>query len=387
MRRRRRAIAPWLFFFLGLLLLAAFAIVFLAFANRQGWLDDTWRAWIEWILAHGASLLPGEEWLRYLAWLAGIGGSALGAAFTLFASWHFAEINLPQRLKALKDAHSKDHLALRPQFLALARRERRGLGPVLPDIETSRITLLRKWLSGWSKREQARVLAASTTLLQGEAGALNAATLSSQNHQITAHLIRGYQHHSQGDDEKAFEEFQAAAGVREDDVISRDICAGWARKLNRPQRERELLTELHQAATRRGDDLYRAMALRRQAELLNMHQSEGSWVRARDHLNNARVLLEPLFGEREGRLELGRVLTLFCEVQCSRTVVGALGQRLARMELCLQREAMYQRPEEPNGETYGAERAAKVAQRVAELREDVVAGGDQNDRDEEGPHS
>lgn len=343
-------------------------------------LDDTWRAWIEWILAHGASLLPGEEWLRYLAWLAGIGGSALGAAFTLFASWHFAEINLPQRLKALKDAHTRDHLALRPQFLALARSGRRGLGPVLPDIETSRITLLRKWLSGWSKREQARVLAASATFLQKEAIALNVATLSSQNQQITAHLVRGYQHAFKGDDEKAFEEFEAAVVVRNDDIVSRDVAAGWARKMKNHLRELELLAEFRGAAAHRGDDLYVAMSLRREAELLNMRKSRADWIQARDHLNNARELLTAHAGTHEGRIELGRVLTLFCEVQCNRTVVGALGARLQSMRVYMADVKMHRRPEEPDSEEYGEERAIKVEQRVAELQRDVVAQGDGRDQ-------
>jgi hypothetical protein len=372
MRKRRRAIAPWLFFLLGLLLLAVFAIVALAFANRQEWLDNTWRGWIEWILAQGASYLPGEEWLRYLAWLAGIAGSALGAAFTLFASWHFAEINLPQRLKALKDSHTRDHLALRPQFLALARSQRRGLGPVLADIETSRITLLRKWLSGWSKREQARVLAASATLLEKEASALSSATQSSQNQQITAHLVRGYQHASQGDDEKAFEEFEAASAVKGDDLVSRDIAAGWARKLNKHKRELELLTELRQAATERGDDLHLAMALRREAELLNMREQETDWVKARDRLHNASKHLQPLIASPDGKLELGRVLILLCEVQCSRTAIGKLARSLREMRTCMAGIKMHSRPEEPNGEVYGEERAGLVRRRIAELRGDVV---------------
>lgn len=376
MRRRKRAIAPWLFLLLGLLLLFAFAVVFLAFANRQGWLNSTWQSWIEWILARGAELLPGEEWLRYLAWLGGIAGSALGAAFTLFASWHFAEINLPQRLKALKDAHTKDHLELRPQFLALARRERRGLGPVLSDIETSRMTLLRKWLSGWSKHEQARVLAASTTLLQKEAGALGVATQSSQHQQITAHLIRGYQHASQGDDDKAFEEFEAAVAVREDDLVCRDIAAGWARKLNKHKRELELLTELREAASESGNDLHLAMALRREAELLNMREQEADWVKARDRLYSASKHLQPLMASPDGKLELGRVLTLLCEVQCSRTAIGRLARSLMEMRTCMAGVKMHARVEEPSGEAYGEERAASVRQRIAELRGDVVVKDD-----------
>jgi hypothetical protein len=377
MQKRRRAIAPWLFSVIGFALLVACAVTALVFAGRQGWLSDEWHSRIEALLRQAQLYLPGEDWLRYLAWLAGIAGSAIGAAFTLLASWHFAEMNLPRRLKELMDSHSRDHLAEQPGLLILARN---GLGPVVADIETSRMTLLRKWLSIWNPKEQARILAASTTRFQAEASALSAAAQASQYRQITAYLIRGYQHASQGDDDRAFEEFEAATTVRVDDIVSRDIAAGWARKLNKPTREKQLLEELQQAASTRGSEIDVARALRREAELLDKRKTESAWVEARNLLSEAALMLEPLAGQVEGRLELGRVLTLFCEVQCSRTVVGQLGGRLSRLRGCMAGVAMRTRPEEPNGEAYGEQRANTVAQRVAELRGDVISQGDSNDQ-------
>ena len=376
MRRHRRAVAPWLFLLFGLALLSAFTVAILAFAGNQGWLNAELHRQVQSILALARSLIPSEEWIRYLAWLAGIAGSAIGAAFTLLASWHFAEMNLPQRLKDLKDAHAREHLSLQPALLALARN---GLGPVAADIETSRITLLRKWLSGWSAKERARVLAASTKLLERESLALFAATQASQHQQITAHLIRGYQHASQGDDDNAFEEFAAATQVRADDIVSRDIAAGWARKTNNQKRELELLKELQQAAMRLGSDIDHARALRREAELLEKGQSETDWFQARQRLDIARNLLAPLAGGQEAKLELGRVLTLFCEIQCNRKRPGHLdgpNRPLTRMKSCLAGVAMHGRPEEPSGEEYGEERAAQVEQRVAELRGDKDAQSD-----------
>jgi len=250
---------------------------------------------------------------------------------------------------------------------------------VVADIETSRLTLLRKWTSGWSKREQARVLAASSKLLHREAEALNSATEASQHQQITAHLIRGYQYASQDDDDKAFEEFEAATKVTADDIVSRDIAAGWARKLKRQRRELELLDELQRAASGRGEDLHIARALRRESELLEMRKLESDWVQARNRLNDARELLRPLVGEPEGKLELGRVLTLLCEVQCSRTVVGKRAGSLAGMRNCMTGVRMHSRAEEPEGEKYGEDRAVRVEQRAAELRGDAVAQGDNSD--------
>jgi len=376
MRGRRRSIVSWLFLLLGLLLLLAFVVAVLAFAGRQGGLSPEWHARVEWFLDQARSYAPSEEWIRYLAWLAGIAGSAIGAAFTLLASWHFAEMNLPQRLKDLKDSHAREHLSLQPGLLALARS---GLGPVVADIEASRMTLLRKWLSGWSKKERARVLAASAKLLEREASALSAAAQASQHQQITAHLIRGYQHASQGDDDKAFEEFEAATKVGTDDIVSRDIAAGWART-KRQGRERELLEALQQAASSRGADLDLARALRRQAELFDKLKNLSDWVKARDLLKEAARILEPLIGDEKARLELGRVLTLFCEVQCSRTVVLQLGRPLARMRGYMAGVAMHARPEERGGEEYGEQRALRAEQRVAELRGDVVAEGDTGDQ-------
>jgi hypothetical protein len=377
MRTRKRAILPWVFSCVGFALLVACTITALAFAARQGWLTDEWRDQIQRLLEQTRSYLPGEEWLRYLAWLAGIAVSAIGAAVTLLASWHFAEINLPRRLKELKDSHTREHLAEQPGLLTLARG---GLGPVVADIETSRITLLRKWLSGWSSKEAARVLAASANRLREESSALAAAVEASQHRQITAHLIRGYQHASQDDDDKAFDEFEAATQVTTDDIISRDIAAGWARKLNKPTRELQLLRELQDAAANKGAEIDVARALRREAELLDKRKTEASWIEARNRLAEAARILEPFVGQDEGRRELGRALTLFCEVQCSRTVVGALGGKLTRLRACMTGVAMHTRPEEPGGESYGEKRANAVMRQVAELRGDVVAAVESGDQ-------
>jgi hypothetical protein len=80
------------------------------------------------------------------------------------------------------------------------------------------------------------VLAASAKRLARESSALSTAAQESQQQQITAHLIREYQHASQGDEDKAFEEFEAATTVRTEDIISRDIAAGWARRTKKNQK-------------------------------------------------------------------------------------------------------------------------------------------------------
>jgi len=372
MQKRKRSIAWLAFLIIGLVLLFASAVATVALVANQGWLPAEWQ-WMKDLLDQAERRLGPT--VRFLAWLAGIVGSLAGAAFTLLASWHFAEMNLPQRIEDLKKAHTRRHLMLQPRFLALARN---GLGPVRADIEKSRLMLLRKWLS-WGEKERARVLAASSNQLAREASALSVAAQEAQQQQITAHLIRGYQHASEGDEQKAFEEFEAATKVRADNIVSRDIAAGWARRINQHKRELELLQELQQVASSMGSEIDLARALRRRSELLNKNESDLDRIEARNRLNEARDLLLPLVGDNEAKLELGRVLTLFCEVQCNRTAIGHLGGPLARMRGYMVGVATRTRPEEPGGEAYGEERASRVERRVAELRGDVVAEGDDSD--------
>jgi tetratricopeptide (TPR) repeat protein len=353
MRVRRRAIAPWLFLLVGLALLSVLVVSFLAFAGTQGWLGTEFNRRLQDILTSARSLTPNEQWIGHLIRLVGFIGSAIGAALTLLASWHFAEMNLPQRLKDLKDAHAR---------------------------ETNRITLLRKWLSGWSEREQARVLAASASLLGREASALFAAAQAAQQEQITAHLIRGYQYAAQGDHDKASVEFDLATKVRADDILSRDIAAGWARRTNRQKREQELLEELQQAASSSGSEIDLARALRRRAELLNKRQTRVAWMEARDQLTAAIPILQPLIADSDAKRELGRVLTLLCEVQCSRAVVRQLGGYIAGMRDCMQGVPMHARAEEDGGEEYGEERARRVEERIREALNDEAAPEDNGDQ-------
>jgi len=372
MQKRRKSFAWLLFLIVGLVLLLASALVALAFVASQGWLPPEWQ-WVKDLLDQAERRLGPS--VRFLAWLGGIAASLAGAAFTLLASWHFAEMNLPQRIEDLKKAHTRGHLLVQPDILALARN---GLGPVRADIEKSRLMLLRKWLS-WGEKERARVLAASANQLAREASALSAAAQEAQQQQITAHLIRGYQHASQGEDDKAFEEFEAATKVRDDNIVSRDVAAGWARRINQHKRELELLQEMQQVANNMRSEIDLARALRRRAELLNKNENDLDRIEARNRLNEARDLLLPLVGDKEAKLELGRVVTLFCEVQCNRTAIGHLGGPLARMRGYMVGVAMHTRPEELGGEAYGEERASRVERRVAELRGDVVAEGDDTD--------
>jgi tetratricopeptide (TPR) repeat protein len=376
MRRKRKSIAHWLFLALGLVLLVGSVLATLSLAESYGWPIPEWlRRPVE-LLAQAKRLLPSDDQLRLLLWLGGIAASVAGAGFSLLVSWHFAEMNLPQRIEELKKSEVRTHLALQPRYLALARE---GLGAVPGDIETSRLTLLRKWLSRWSEKERVRVLGASATQLAREASALSRATLATQHQEITARLVRGYQHAFEGDDEQALDEFEAAVKVRADNIVSRDIAAGWARRLKNQQREIDLLEEIIDIAPAARLDIDHARALRRRAELLKRHQRKDELDRARDALESATNLLRPLLAQEE-KTELLRVVTLYCEVQCDRRRTGRLdGPNGARTLMRLLRSGVPKltRPEEPDGEAYGEERAVAVDERVTAIQEEGDRGYDQ----------
>jgi hypothetical protein len=375
MRRKRKSIAHWLFLALGLVLLVGSMLATLSLAESYGWPIPEWlRRPLE-LLARTKQLLPSDDQLRLLLWLGGIAASVAGAGFSLLVSWHFAEMNLPQRIEELKKAEARTHLALQPRYLDLARE---GLSAV-PDIETSRLTLLRKWLSRWSETERVRVLGASVNQLTKEASALSRAVLATQHQEITARLVRGYQHAFEGDDEQAFDEFEAAVKIRPDNIVSRDIAAGWARRLKKQQRELELLQEIIDIATEARLDIDHARALRRRSELHKKHQREPTLVSARDDLEIATNLLRPLLAP-DARTEFLRVVTLYCEVQCDRRRTGRLdGPNGARTLMRRLRGGVpkHTRPEEPDGEAYGEERAVAVDERVTAIQEEGDRGDDQ----------
>jgi hypothetical protein len=362
--RKRKSIANWLFFFVGILLLLACVLAALPLVVGRGLLSPVWDVRASLLLDEIRQWLPTEEQLRFVAWLVGIAASAIGAVLTLLASWHFAEMNLPRRLEDLAKAMVRVARAQQPPYLALARA---GLGRVLPDIETNRFVLVRRWLSGWSERTQARVLAASHNKLAQETRSLTDALRAAQQQQITAHLIRGYQYAEAREDQLAFEEFEAATRVRVDDIVSRDIAAGWARRMKNEDRENRLLTEMEEAATGLGQNVDHARALRRKAELLANHQDDRDRPPALRHLRNARNLLRSRLTDEDARVELGRVLTLFCELRCDADTPWHLNGHVAGAQTHMRGVRMHAREEEPDGEEYGQDRADAVAARVAAI--------------------
>jgi hypothetical protein len=319
------------------------------------------------------------DWLDVLRVLGGLAIAAWGTAFSLLMGWHFLEMNLPGRIEELKDYHLEDHLALRSQLIAVARNKLRFIPA---DIKVSRFTLVRRWWGPRTLKGQARLLAATATRLSEEAVAFAAATREAQAQTITAYLVRGYQYIARGENERAFTEFELAARVSPTDIYSRDIAAGWARGVNNPTRELELLHEIQKIGL--GDArlfVHHARAYRREAEVIAKRNNDPAYIQALARLRVAQNILGPLVADEEARLELGRVHTLFCEVRCDREKPGKLdgpNQPLTRAREYLGEIDMHRRPEEPEpgGEAYGKDRVERVEERIAAMLDDDGSDGD-----------
>jgi len=361
MRRRRRSIAPWVLLFVATLFFVATVAGAASFAARQVWLPGSWNADVSRMVTGASKLLPGDSIRSALIWIGGIAFSAISAALTFLATWHFLEM---------------DHLALRPQLIAIAKTRLRFIPA---DIETSRFTLLRRWWSAFSNTEKTRLLAATAMRPGQEAAALLSAAKEAQQQAITAYLVRGYQYAAEGDNARAFQEFEAATRVDVNDIYSRDIAAGWARCINNQMRELELLQEIQRISGEVRRYVDQARGLRREAELIAKRSNAPAYLEAQERLHVAQNILEPLVADQEAKVELGRVHTLFCEVRCDRGRSGHLGgpnQPMTRMREYLGDIEMHRRPEEPCGEEYGRERVERVEMRVAAMLGDEGMDGD-----------
>lgn len=384
----RGSVAPKVLAFLGSLLFAAavgFAVGYLVLAGSFGeeW-QERLRAYLEQQIR---PWVPDSATLNSIAWLTSISGTIVAAALSLAAAWHFAEINLPSRLQDWIASRERLH---RRQRLALIDAARTDIDDIPAAYEDSRWTFLRSLIGRRSIADNARQLAASVNRVRKQAVTLASATAEVQHRQITAHLVRGYVFESNNETDRAFEEFLAATRVRADDVLSRDIAAGAARRSKNVGEEVRLLVEMQEIGQARGFRTEQAMALRRRAEIAISAAAPNSFTEARDLLQAASRILEHSGLNAEAEQELGRVLVLFCEVQFERNRVGLLGPSRERALALMRRHAQYlTRPSESGGENYSVGRAEEIDRRIAERlmrrRESDGEGGVPGALDAPGP--
>jgi hypothetical protein len=233
-------------------------------------------------------------------------------------------------------------------------------------------------------------MAASIDYIAVEARALASVKSLADENQITALLVRGCHYEAQNNKDQAFAEYDAATKVVSDNIASRDWAAGCARRQQKSTEEKVLLEEIRKiakeskekaVATRNEGDAVRytvewARAYRREAERLGNADLE----QAREVLASARDLLNPMIDGSEARLEFGRVLTLYCEVQLAReergrNAIGNLADRegnpmgdMTRMLEFVSNVEMRERPPERGGGAYGHERGTRISERICNRR-------------------
>jgi hypothetical protein len=354
--------------------------------------------WKSWAIITLNTMQKCVEVISDPAWLTEIVRDVFGNAWGLLASsglagallgaWYWGEIHFPSRIIRLCNAIERDHrAATRGELLEVARQ---GLGRLPTNIAMSKLTFLRRMLTGWggSKRQIAKSMAASIEYIAVEARALESVKSLADENQITALL--GCHYEAQNNRDQAFTEYEVATKVVSDNIASRDWAAGCARRQQRSTEEKVLLEQIRKiaedsskkaVATGNAGDAVRytvewARGCRREAERLGTADLE----QARDILASARDLLNPMIDGPEARLELGRVLTLYCEVQLAREErgrggIGNLADRegnpigdMTRMLEFVSNIEMHERPPERGGGAYGHERGTRISERICNRR-------------------
>ena len=240
--RRRQSLLGNLYAWIGLTVLLGAVFGLVCLAALDGAFGPAWRDFVRENLHNLVSNPPiTDQQVSFLKWLVGLLGALGTSTALLFLNWRFNEANLPHRLEDLVTSF-RSHATERDAKLLIFARQR-GV-PTMGDSRSSKFTFLMSRLGTLSLEQEAGVMAASIKEIEEEASALRSALENAKKWQITAHLLNGYRLAREGSDEKAFEEFLAATQISDEDLVSRDIGAGWARKLGRTQQEADLLASM-----------------------------------------------------------------------------------------------------------------------------------------------
>lgn len=303
--------------------------------------------------------------------------AGLGAVFTigsgllaLAKSYHYSEENLPQRLEGMIQAHLTTHI--RGPVLAMAGAAGDDANFLRGSTRKSVFDWLFAFFSGPSS--QAKVVAISLDDYEGRVRVLERATAEAKTLLATSHLVRGTYRKARKEHDEAFLEFDAAANAKADDLEALNKAAASARRLQKSERELQLLEALEAATARKGEKLLQAVALRRQAEVLINTAEPAKWQQARDALWDASEILGLLAATNPVKLEIGRRACLFCQVQAKRNRIGMLASPLRVASEHLAGVAMDWAPDEEGGEKYGAQRVEEVRLQIAER--EIATDGD-----------
>lgn len=363
---QRWGIGQWLSLLLGMVGLAVAA----CFAALWGWVGDGPKEFansmLDLMLAAG---MTRSDFFFAVGKVIGVLGTAISGSLALLRLWHFAERNLPARLQDYVERFSRDHLQQRQELVGAAMA---GQLEIPKTIDASDTVYFRELVSrfiGGSAKSRAEMTAASADRFGALAAMLGKAAESARQRQITSRVIRGYDLELRGRVDDAIVEFHKAMSVDRTDIYSRDVAAGFARRAGDRAREEAILRELLAVSGEVGNRLMQANALRRLAEIYRQGGDRASLLRARDELRDAIELLPPDNLEFEERFEAGRCRTLYCAIQLAKGTPGNLrgDNQPGGLMVALLRDIPDQfRVTEKGGEAYGAQRARRLYDQVAD---------------------
>ena len=360
---RRSRVARWIVFSLSIGIALIGIVACIVFAVAMGWLGGTIAS--KWVSDKVEGCINfyryHYEALKFAAQLFGLASAALTTTYGLLSTWHYAEWNLPDRLQDLIAEYKSRSVELRPQLLHAAAEAPDDAKFLSGDQRTTTLARFARLIRGSSLSSEARWLIKSSNDLARDEKALSSAAAEVRYRLVTAHLARARYSVARQDDVSAKAAFADARRVDPIDCEVLSCGAACARRLRESDHEVELLNALKGASAAAGQTVLFAQSLRREAEILFRRAG-------RDALNEARNLLaqaaeqlgSPSNAERAKRIELGRNVILFCQVQITRERTGHLTSKVSQAKEIMSAENDDFASNEDGGETYGKMRLATM---------------------------
>lgn len=285
-----RSFAHWL--------LVAFSLIFLATAvivaaelgflgeSMHSLIDALWHAFHELYEPQRSILDPAIKWI-------GFAGTALGAVWTVHKGWHYAEQNLPKRLKEYNERQRAHTLERRKTIPALVRVI--SIAPP-PFVEPGPLGKLIRRIYDPERTKLDRY-DQELSVCKSEFEVLNSTRVRRRAEVITAHLLKGSQltHVAQSSGNDALDCFNKALSFNRSDLDALELAAKQSFALNLRSKAREHLTALAEAASNIANPIRHARALRFHAETLETAEradrelARGLLVEAISELNSADI--------------------------------------------------------------------------------------------------
>lgn len=309
-----RSFAHWLLVIFSLTLLAILAVgageLGLLGEAFRGVIDQAWQLFQDFYEPRSFVLDPAVK-------VIGFAGTVLGAVWTVHKGWHYAEQNLPKRLKEYNEQRRGQTIVDRRGIPALAR-----VVSIAPQTfpELSPLLKLVHWIYDPDRRAL-DLYEKDLELRTKEFEVLSNTRVRLRAEVITAHLARGAQlarvSPDRGND--ALDTFKKAISFNRSDLDALELAAKQYFALNNRKNSRDHLSALANAAEKAGDSVRQARAFRFHAETLEVAQRADREL-ARGLLAEAISLLQAAnvrdVGARD--VELGLAHLQLAEVQIYR---------------------------------------------------------------------